>query len=51
MMRDQGGMGTTMKAAGSENAMPPGRQKILDGAIQVAIGDGILAITLDAVAR
>ena len=31
--------------------MPLSRQKILDGAMQVAIRDGILAITLDAVTR
>ena len=31
--------------------MPVSRQRILDGAMEVAIRDGILAITLDAVAR
>jgi AcrR family transcriptional regulator len=34
-----------------ETPIPPCRQKILDGAMRVAIRDGILALTLDAVAR
>jgi AcrR family transcriptional regulator len=34
-----------------EKAMPLSRKRILDGAMQVVIRDGILALTLDAVAR
>jgi AcrR family transcriptional regulator len=34
-----------------ETPIPSSRQKILDGAMQVAIRDGILGLTLDAVAR
>jgi AcrR family transcriptional regulator len=42
---------TMKRNAGMESALPHNRQKILDGAMRVAIRDGILALTLDAVAR
>lgn len=42
-------MGT--KAATEECLLAPTRQRILEGAMQVALRDGILATTLDAVAR
>jgi AcrR family transcriptional regulator len=37
--------------AGNGDSLPTSRDKILDAAVQVAIRDGILAMTLDAVAR
>jgi AcrR family transcriptional regulator len=51
MSRKGGGVDTSIKVAGREKMMSSTRERILEGAMQVAIRDGILATTLDAVAR
>jgi AcrR family transcriptional regulator len=49
--RNEAGVETSMKVPGRDKATPLTRQRVLEGAIRVALRDGILATTLEAVAR